>query len=152
MCHGDIGEEFPEGLEEAMRDCSQCHQAHRWEAEIGDCAVCHGEAVADAERIEEERYGEQPGESEELVKRECTLCHVAHEWRIEPGEFDCTICHGKMETGLHNVAGHQECLSCHGEHTWQPRGRELCARCHSDREDHYPDTDCVSCHWSAGKE
>ena len=161
-CHGDVYGATPEDLE-FKGECLNCHAQHNWAASVDDCAMCHADAVEDTERIEEERYGELreeleaegrleelPEEPEEHVKRDCTLCHQLHEWRIDLEVFDCTVCHGEMETGLHGVVGHGECLACHGEHLWKPAERETCTACHTGREDHYPGTGCVSCHWDNG--
>ena len=159
VCHGDVYEATPDDLGFKV-ECLNCHTQHEWAASVDDCAMCHADAVEDTERIEEERYeelkeeleaegrlDELPEEPEEFLKRDCTQCHQMHEWRVDAEEFDCTVCHGEMETGLHYVPGHRECLTCHGEHLWMPAEREICAACHTDREDHYPGTDCVSCHW-----
>ena len=121
-------------------DCLACHQPHTWTAEADSCAVCHAEVV-----------GQVPPELAE-VKSDCSLCHEAHIWRINPDGFDCTVCHGEMASGLHSVEGHGDCSTCRGEHRWRPTERELCAVCHTDKEEHYTGMDCVDCHWEAGAE
>lgn len=164
-CHGDIPGQIPEDLRDAMGDCTMCHQVHVWKPNLDDCTVCHADAVEDAARIEQARYeklkeqlsaedklDELPDKPEPHAKRECTMCHQAHEWKIDLDAFDCTVCHGEVDSGLHYVEGHKECANCHGGHTWQPRAREICATCHSDREEHYPGTDCVECHWQKEEE
>jgi len=165
MCHGDIPDQIPAELADYKSDCTMCHQVHTWRPNLDDCTICHSDVVEDAARIEQERYEklkeqltaedkleELPDGPEPHLKRQCTLCHQPHEWKIDLDAFDCTVCHGEMESGLHYVEGHKDCANCHGGHTWQPRDREICAMCHSDREEHYPGMDCVECHWQTDEE
>jgi len=165
VCHAEVVEQLPPELAEVKSDCSLCHQTHRWKADTATCGVCHGDALEDVERIEQERYDklreqlaaenrleELPEKPEAFGKRDCSLCHEAHVWRINPDGFDCTVCHGEMASGLHSVEGHGDCSTCRGEHRWRPTERELCAVCHTDKEEHYTGMDCVDCHWEAGAE
>jgi hypothetical protein len=50
--------------------------------------------------------------------------------------------------GLHRVANHATCASCHAPHEPAPRSdRATCLACHRDREAHEPTaTSCASCH------
>jgi hypothetical protein len=163
LCHSDVVEQILPELAEVKSDCSMCHETHKWKADMATCGMCHSDALEDVALIErlryeklreqlaaEDRLDELPDMPAPFAKRDCSMCHEAHVWRIDTDVFDCTVCHSSVESGLHSVEGHNDCSTCHGGHRWKPAGRDLCAMCHTDKDEHYVGTDCVDCHWEIG--
>lgn len=138
--------------------CNECH--HELSAP-GSCGRCHAGATGAPDRVFETKVGPfdhgmhaaagfpctacHKGASMSTAALECTTCHAAHH-RPEAG---CRACHEPESVPAHPTVVHESgCASCHGESAaWIDRWtREVCAVCHTDRDDHYAGTSCALCH------
>lgn len=116
------------------RRCEGCHDPHAG-LPASACNTCH---QAESAGI----HGSVPGG--------CVTCHRPHGPQGVATTPACTTCHGAKDLpGLHAVAGHGVCSSCHVAPHEPPRSdRATCTSgCHADRRDHQPlATVCTGCH------
>lgn len=117
------------------RECARCHQPHSAARKRGtDCESCHAP-------IARGLHGRIPGG--------CTQCHRAHGPGGRARPPTCTTCHARNKLpGLHEVAEHDRCATCHDTHTKKVLDRQTClSSCHLDRVDHEKVAKtCVGCH------
>lgn len=112
--------------------CTSCHSAHAPRPEKA-CASCHA----------------MEGSTGHGTRLACTTCHRPHGPNGPARPPACASCHpADQRAGLHQVAGHTDCVACHRSHEARPRDdRATCIACHADRADHQPAaTECKGCH------
>lgn len=126
-CHGkEQRTELP-----GHKACTECHDQHTGSVAQAPCGNCHRNEQASP-------HGK--------IADGCTSCHRPHEGVPPPA---CTTCHqADRLPGLHAVAKHQECKSCHTAHGQElVSARATCQSCHTDRKAHFPDAaSCGGCH------
>ncbi len=149
-CHGMELHVFrpPEG------GCLECHddsKVHASESMDATCVTCHDFLAEGNGFIPEERDDcvvchqgnaeiTMSLTTEAHLDSSCMSCHNPHETEAE----DCVTCH-IVNDGLHEVALHTVCTSCHVPHV-EADIRETCESCHYDKKDHFAPSDCTSCH------
>lgn len=132
-CHPQEGLTAPPG----HADCGRCHDGHAGTIRRdASCVSCH----------EERRAGHG------ALASGCDTCHRPHGGNA-PGPSSppaCSRCHDpEALPGLHKVAEHQLCITCHEAHEAAPRDdRRTCTdACHAGQRAHEPTAaDCSSCH------
>jgi hypothetical protein len=164
--HGKLSFERPRG----------CQICHHQQAAQSNCVTCHQPAELGAPRMEtihvavngaasHDRGASFSHQAHSSVKcidchtapvtlrpdsavRSCSACHASH----HDAATSCASCHGGADlrpAHLPAAATHTGCDRCHDVQTVSrlvPR-RSLCLTCHSERENHYPATECTSCHF-----
>ena len=131
-------------------DCASCHLPDTWHELVDDFSFDH----------EAETGVPLPGAHGQA---QCLRCHNDRGPVQEFAALGCVGCH----EDIHRAQLGQNCQSCHGQQTWQPRGRALtlhaktrfplvgvhastsCRRCHEGGEVGVflpVDVACVSCH------
>lgn len=137
----------------ARQSCLDCH-ADRGEGSTHEdvhCLACHN-FVSSAEVIRPTRRDclgchanrERPIRVSETAPMQlaCHACHRPHSDELVP----CSQCHRQRDlAGLHALAGHADCLTCHEAHEWTTT-REQCARCHEGLASHHVGEACAGCH------
>jgi hypothetical protein len=117
------------------KKCSACHQSHSGARVRGsDCAACHAEKTR-------AMHGQIAGG--------CTSCHRAHGPGGRARPPACATCHQRSGLpGLHAVAEHGRCATCHLSHEKKVLDRQTClGSCHLNMTDHEPVAKtCVGCH------
>ncbi len=115
------------------RDVAFEHQTH---AEVA-CQKCHTEPVSLA-----------PG----APVAACTACHEEHHTE----ERSCAACHRTANVAeAHGPeAAHEACTECHDQATVArlSPNRSFCLACHDPETDHYPERQCIECHFQTSPE
>ncbi len=114
------------GLRPTRRDCLRCHQAE---------GVLPGRFPDDAP-----------------MQFPCGACHKPHARSAEEKRLACAVCHRQTQrAGLHALAGHRTCKTCHQAHVWRAAQAD-CLRCHAGATSHAKEMSCWSCHGFRGGE
>jgi hypothetical protein len=133
-CHDQEAKTAPAG----HAQCLACHDAHPpSRTPAATCTTCHAP----------KKMGPHGGVA-------CSSCHRPHGPDAPAGPAgpatrpDCTSCHAQTKLGgMHMVAGHSTCASCHGAHKAASSSRATCLACHADRSAHEPTAVvCSGCH------
>lgn len=138
-CHErpDTLTSFHRGLDPGtLERCTDCHQAHTWEAPRSECLNCHQDIFqGDARPVETisaggPRLGVLPGPGFRSPPPRGTqegplFSHRRHR------AVSCTRCHGmEDEHGRLEVRTSDQCMGCHHS----PEADVGCATCHADEE------------------
>lgn len=134
--------------------CLECHDVEGVHAEtsfISECLTCHDFLVeGDDLTPDNDNCVECHSDAGEVtvsmpegthIDTTCTNCHNPHGDAIAE---DCSECHS-VDEGLHDVAAHSNCVSCHVPHEVADI-RDTCESCHLDKTEHYAPVSCTSCH------
>lgn len=115
----------------AHAECTNCHEPHSGDLNVGRCSQCHEE---------------QAHSMHAPPNVACTSCHDPHS--RAPLAVNCNSCHQRSTlSGLHQQPAHSTCTSCHEAHSAPQGSRSTCVACHTDRVNHQPDaTSCTGCH------
>ncbi len=142
-CHGEhaVGEPGMQKLH-----CFACHDFLSAEPGLRptrrDCLRCHR-----AEGVLPARFADDAP-----MQFACGACHKPHARLPEEKRLACGACHRQMpRAGLHALAGHRTCKTCHQAHIWRAT-QEDCLRCHRGATSHAKDMRCSSCHGFRGDE
>ncbi|MDD9942308.1 MAG: hypothetical protein OXU20_14775 [Myxococcales bacterium] len=158
-------------VDEGHGDCLACHDAHTAQPGKRSCAACHAEQHRRA-RTGHDRCGNchmphgagratppcltchsRMREAPHGGDNDCRACHDPHgdagQGADPPGVPACVSCHGDPLPGLHGVAEHGQCTTCHvRSHRRGGEGdRRTCLSCHRQQTHHEPEADtCHGCH------
>jgi hypothetical protein len=153
-------------------DCKACHQAHAPKAARPACGSCHAAEAKTAPAGHAEcRACHDAHPTSRTPKTTCATCHAQKKAGPHGGvgcvschrphgpdapagppgpasRPDCLSCHATAKLGgMHAVAGHATCGSCHGAHKAPSSTRATCLGCHADRKEHEPTAAvCSGCH------
>jgi len=149
----------------APAGCIACHHSTRQRVE---CTGCHDRAslpnremplafkisarpqtVTRPESFTHERHAKlactrcHGDDTKRSVATTCQSCHADH----HTIGANCTGCHPTARTG-HDRASHDGCARCHTDAVVAalPASRPVCIACHEKQRDHYPTSDCATCH------
>jgi hypothetical protein len=111
-------------------ECMNCHTGAA--SPYSECRSCHDSAV-----------------NGHAMRFECSICH-------EPGgptvsSRACSACHPTVDSPMHAVSQHADCLGCHTPHSWAVDERVSWIQCHETLgteswEEHHPGESCSPCH------
>lgn len=125
------------------QSCDKCHLAvpHGPPQEPKACLSCHAEQTLSQRGHE--------------AKLQCNSCHHNHSATVAKQCVDCHLKESPLKDqplpGLHAVAKHQQCSTCHAPHGAQPFNNTKTCRtnCHTQltpKSHPTPPQQCVSCH------
>lgn len=144
----------------ATSNCASCHEASEWAAPRAVTARVAVAGHAARDRIVTFRH-------ETHQRLSCVACHstavtldpapaaatcqACHEGHHSAGR-DCAFCHGGAGPRAAHAAladMHVACDNCHAEQVvalLTPDG-SFCRTCHADKQEHYADRACTTCHF-----